>query len=114
MKNKIITMSLAAMYFEFANDLIFGGSEDEVVANLREADSDLSEETAREIVSYLKKEYGIQPNQSSRSLKITKSEEIPVLLLSNENSGKKHKKRYFVPRTIGKVNTSPKSGKYRK
>ncbi len=114
MKNNIITMSLAAMYFEFANDLIFGGSEDEVVANLRAADSDLSEETAREIVSYLKKEYGIQPNQSSRSLKITKSEEIPVLLLPNENLGKKHKKRYFVPRTIGKVNTSPKSGKYRK
>lgn len=90
------------MYFEFANDLIFGGSEDEVVANLRAADSDLSEETAREIVSYLKKEYGIQPNQSSRSLKITKSEEIPVLLLPNENLGKKHKKGILFPARLGR------------
>ncbi len=74
---------------------------------------DVSEEELR----ILKEEYGIIPAKMSyASVKFSRKPETVNLdnLYFNNPNRSFGRKKFYVPRVMGKINTSPKFGKYRK
>lgn len=107
-------IKLTASNYETARVLMSNVSEEEVIDYLRKNDSDLSEEEAKEIISFLKEEIQSLAIKKPRVFILEKTPELPPVLILPIKTQKKHGKKHYVPKTIGKVNTSPKFGKYRK